>query len=1064
MSESSTNHGCGCSSSLCGPGATRRQFLELAGATAAATWLTGAKAVAGPFTSQDFANLVPADKRLTPEWIQSLTARGEPIVYRGSELDKIGMPVGGICAGQLYLGGDGKLWHWDIFNRHVGTGAEHYAHPLTPDSPLDQGFVLRVRSGDQTQVRGLDRSGWSEISFRGEYPIGSVEYRDAQCPVSVSLEAFSPFSPLNTDESSLPATVMRFIVKNQGTSKVEVELAGWLENAVCLHSAANQFGQRRNRVVRADQVTFLECSAEPLPPSAKRPESRPDIVFEDFEQEAYVGWQATGTAFGDGPIEKAKMPSYQGDVRSRGKRLVNSHNTRQGEDVRGGDAHVGTLTSRTFVIERNFINFLIGGGAHAGRTCMNLVVDDQVVASATGANDNRMQGKTWDVRSWLGKTARLQIVDDERGGWGNVGVDEIVFSDESRVASGPLPDEPDFGTMGLALLDPQADDIATTALADSPLPQSIFNPRPAESDAAAVKPFGEKLTGALTRKLALEPGQSATVTFLVAWHFPNLKLNEQFGLTGRYYARRFPSALAVAEHLAANFDALAQQTRLWRDTWYDSTLPYWFLDRTFANTSTLATSTCFRLASGRFWGWEGVGCCAGTCAHVWHYAHAVGRLFPDLERILRERVDFGVAQRDDGAILFRGEFNNSPAADGQAGCILRAYREHQMSVDIAFLRRIWPGVRQALEYLIREDGNGDGLLEGRQHNTLDADWYGPVAWLSSLYVAALAAGEQMAREVGEAAFADTCRRIVEAGRAAIVERLFDGDYFINRPDPQRPETINSGTGCHIDQVFGQSWAFQLGLGRVLAERQTHAALQSLWRYNFTPDVGPYREANKPGRWYAMPGEGGLLMCTFPRADWNYDQAKGRGADWAAGYFNECMNGFEYQVAGHMIWEGMVTEGLAVTRMVHDRYDAGRRNPWNEVECGDHYARSMASYGVYVAACGYEYHGPNGHLAFAPRLAPENFRAAFTAAEGWGTFSQRREGGKQTHTIDVKSGRLRLSSLEFAMAENQRPTQATVTVAEQNLTVTVDFKSGRARIALADPVTIKTGQSIRVVVS
>ena len=109
------------------------------------------------------------------------------------------------------------------------------------------------------------------------------------------------------------------------------------------------------------------------------------------------------------------------------------------------------------------------------------------------------------------------------------------------------------------------------------------------------------------------------------------------------------------------------------------------------------------------------------------------------------------------------------------------------------------------------------------------------------------------------------------------------------------------------------------------------------------------------------------------------------------YFNECMNGFEYQVAGHMIWEGMVDEGLAVTRAIHDRYHATRRNPYNEVECGDHYARSMASHGVFLAACGFDVPRPEGHIGFAPRLTPEDFRRAFTAAEGWGTFSQRRNG-------------------------------------------------------------------------
>ena len=125
-----------------------------------------------------------------------------------------------------------------------------------------------------------------------------------------------------------------------------------------------------------------------------------------------------------------------------------------------------------------------------------------------------------------------------------------------------------------------------------------------------------------------------------------------------------------------------------------------------------------------------------------------------------------------------------------------------------------------------------------------------------------------------------------------------------------------------------------------------------------------------------------------------------------------MNGFEYQVAGHMIWEGMVQEGLAITRDVHDRYHASRRNPWNEVECGDHYARSMASYGVFLAACGYRYHGPTGFLAFAPRLTPENFRAAFTTAEGWGTFSQKRQGGKQSIVIHLRWGSLRLRTFRL----------------------------------------------------
>jgi uncharacterized protein (DUF608 family) len=548
------------------------------------------------------------------------------------------------------------------------------------------------------------------------------------------------------------------------------------------------------------------------------------------------------------------------------------------------------------------------------------------------------------------------------------------------------------------------------------------------------------------------------VTFVLAWHFPNLTL-AQLGAVGRHYATKFPSADAVVASIAAHIDRLTSQTRLWRDTWYDSTLPFWFLDRTFLNTSILASSTSYRFANGRYYGWEGVGCCAGTCGHVYHYAHAAARLFPELERDTRERVDFGLALQPNGAIWFRAECNNIPAVDGQAGTILRALREHQMSTDAAFLTRNWPGIKRATQWLIAQDGDGDGILTGNQHNTLDTDWFGPVAWLSGLYLAALTAAAALADEMSDTAFAKECRAIVDTGRERILAQLFDGEYFINRVDPKYLDTVNSGTGCEIDQVHGQAWAFQVGLPRILPEKETVSALRSLGRYNFSPDVGPYRDVNKPGRWYAVAGEAGLLMCTFPRKDWDYQRAKGegKGAGFAM-YFNECMTGFEYQVAAHMLWEGLVQEGLAITRAVHDRYHASKRNPWNEIECGDHYARSMASYGVYLAACGFANHGPKQHLGFAPRLTPEHFRCAFTAAEGWGSFEQKVTAGRHDATISVKWGKLTLRTLAL---ENTGAQTAKAECAKQSFGTTCQ-RQGKALVLTFDPpIQISVGETLSV---
>jgi non-lysosomal glucosylceramidase len=806
---------------------------------------------------------------------------------RGSELKYVGMPVGGIGAGQLYLGGDGRLWHWDIFNlpaKRPKPDDMHYRTPLMPGSPLEQGFALRIKSAGAVQTRRLQRGDWSDITFRGEYPIGRVAYADAASSVSVTLEAFSPFIPLSNEDSSLPATILEFTLKNSGPEKASVELSGWLENAIGLHSAKDRVGQRANQITRTDRMLQLNCLAR-----------------------------------------------------------------------------------------------------------------------------------------------------------------------EATPGEPPFTQQADFGTMTLMLLDSGAADIGSAAIQSG----AVF---PETSNPQADTPLDLRLTGALVSKVELQPGAEVRVTFVLAWHFPNLSLSK-LGRVGRHYATRFAASRDVANHVAQHFARLASQTKLWRDTWYDATLPFWFLDRTFLNTSILASSTCYRFADGRFYGWEGVGCCEGTCGHVYHYAHAIARLFPDLERITRERVDFGLAQQADGSIRFRGELNKVPAIDAQAGTILRALREHQMSADAAFLHRNWPGIRRAVEWLLSQDGDNDGLITGAQHNTLDTDWYGAVAWLSGLYLASLLAAAQMADEVGDADFAAQCRKVAAVGRKKLVAELFDGEYFINRVDATKLEAINSGTGCEIDQVFGQSWAFQVGLPRVIPEQETVTALKSLWRHNFSPDVGPYREVNKPGRWYALPGEAGLLMCSFPRSDWDFTKASGKGKPgWAAGYFNECMNGFEYQVAGHMIWEGMVMEGLAVTRAVHDRYHASRRNPWNEVECGDHYARSMASYGVYLAACGFEYDGPRAHIGFAPRLTPENFKCAFTSAEGWGSYAQKSESGSWQAEIAVRWGKLKLKTITL---EAGAACSASVSFAGKPVAVRLNRNVKTVLLTFEMPVEISAGQRIEI---
>jgi uncharacterized protein (DUF608 family) len=1044
-------------STVCGPLCAcrtrlqRRDFIKLAGAGAAylalgrsPSW--GDESNPSPQEAyEEFSKLVPPEKNLDPDWLKTLFDRGTPTKYHGhEEIKYIGMPVGGITTGQLYLGGDGKLWHWDIFNQHWATGDGGYAHPSEQSSQIEQGFTLRIDSPNGGAFP-LDKKGFNDIIFTGQYPIGQVEYNDTSCPLAVKLEAFSPFIPLDVDNSSLPATVLHFTLKNTSNDPVDATLAGHLENGVLIEHR-DQLGQYRNKLTPGTGMTFLNCSAES---TADQNSGQPDVIFEDWDKDDYQGWTVEGEAFGTGPVKRSDLPTYIGDVGGEGVNVINSHASAPGSDIGAKDAKTGKLTSADFTINHKYIYLWVGGGDHKGTTCVNLVVDGKVADSVTGSAKNQLVLQHFDTSHLQNKTAHLEIVDNDTGSWGNIGVGRITFTDRPKL-TGKFEDIEDFGTMGLGLLGAAPELFLASVDADG------FTAKDPAAPTEATAPLGQKLIGAIGRKVSLAAGQSASVTFVLSWNFPNLVMDGMVGGGGRHYAVKFPTALDVAQYIATNMDSLAQQTYLWRDTWYDSTLPYWFLDNSLCNVSCLATSTAFRFKSGRFYGNEGVGCCVGTCTHVWHYEQGLGRLFPQLDILLREMADFDpkVGFNDDGGIGMRGEFDHTPAVDGHSGCILRAYRDHQMSTDSQFLQRNWANIKKAIDYLIHQDGNNDGILEGAQHNTLDAAWYGKVPWLSSLYQASLHAGEAMAIEMGDTDYAQKCRSIYEPGMTNFVQAMWKPDfgYFIQVPDPDHPKAVGAYDGCEISQVMGQHWAMQVGLpGRVLPQEQTKQALASLYKYNFTTDVGPYRSVHKNGRWYAMPGEGGVIGCTWPfgeetRIHTDYDY-----------YFNECQNGYEYQPAAHMIWEGLVQEGFVIGRALFDRYNAKKRNPYNQVECGDHYSRAMASYGLFTAACGYEHHGPKGYLGFFPRVTPENFRAPFTSAAGWGTFSQQVAGTALTAQVALKWGSLRLTS--FGLGMQSSPNSGSVTLNGANAPSSVKFENGRAMLTFAPELNLKAGDQL-----
>jgi non-lysosomal glucosylceramidase len=1008
---------------------SRQRLTEVTGAVTVLLWVSTVMA-------QDASNAkhpVPVDKGLSPEHVQRLFQRGERAVYTGEELETIGMPVGGIACGQLYLRGDGTLGLWQIFNKHIfsGYGRDNY-RTYRPDSPVDSGFALVLEAGDKQLVRPLNKD-FGRVEFAGEYPIGLVCYRTPGLPIEVELEAFSPFIPLNAKDSALPATIFHVTLKNTSDEVQRAGVLGWLENAVCFDSAKAVHAVRYSRIVNDNGRTMIVHTAEETPKEqAQAP--RPKIVLADFEGDSYGDWTATGEAFGKGPAH-GTLPGQQQVSGFLGKGLVNT--------FLQGDRAQGTLTSPAFEVSRKYVNFLIGGGSHANQTCINLLIDGKAVRTATGKDNEKLEWHFWNVEDLQGKTAKIEIVDRHSGGWGHVNIDQIELADEAAEGNlGPFDKLPDYGTLVLALAEEGLSAKTTREIFE---PASGWSKLLHATQDVTYPVTARRSEAIATKMVKVAPKSARTFTFVLAWFFPNHP-------QGHEYDSRFADAAKVARYVLDNHDRLAGDTKKWHQTFYeDSTLPRWLLFRLHSTASTLATGTCQWRRSGRFWAWEGVGCCEGTCTHVWNYAHAPARLFPELERSAREMQDFGEGfDPNSGLVGFRS--NRTYAADGQCGTILKAYREYLCSANDLFLRRNWPRIKKALEYSIQQDGNDDGLIENSQHNTYDINFEGPNTFVGSLYLAALAAGAEMARDMNDAPFAERCEKIFESGLDLTMERLWDGEYFVQVVDLQKHPKNQYGKGCLSDQLFGQGWAHQLALGYIYPPEQVKQALRSIWKYNWAPDVGPYNEAHPPERWFALPGEPGLFTCTWPKSPYLKEGVR---------YREEVWTGIEYQVAGHMVWENMVTEALAICHGVQQRYSPAKHNPFNEIECGDHYARGMASWGVYTALSGFEYHGPKGHIGFAPRLTPENFRAAFTAAEGWGSFAQTRAADVQREQIDVRWGQVRLKSLAFAVPQGWKVAETTIRVDDGPVNCTSTLRDGRLEIELSREIGLAKSNALEI---
>ena len=551
-------------------------------------------------------------------------------------------------------------------------------------------------------------------------------------------------------------------------------------------------------------------------------------------------------------------------------------------------------------------------------------------------------------------------------------------------------------------------------------------------------------TGTIAAEMEILPGESKKVRFIISWNVPNNynywsengNIDEVRKPWKNYYATIFKNSVETALYALGNWDALYERTLFFKNALYNTTLPQVVIDAAASNLSVLKSPTVLRLEDGSFYGWEGVheqaGSCEGTCQHVWNYAYALCFLFPELERSIRE-LEMRYSTDKTGRMGFRlmlplgREMTDFRAClDGQMGSVIKYYREWKICGDNQWLAEHWDHIKKILEYAWSDENvdcwdlDRDGVLEGRQHHTLDMELFGPSAWLEGMYLAALKAAAEMGEFLGDIRKAQEYRDLFEKGYQWTRENLFNGRYFIQKLDITDKKVTDKfgasdtywneesqqikyqiGAGSSIDQLLAQWHADILGLGDIFDRQQVATALAEMMKNNYKPRM---RDFANPWRVFSLNDEAGTVICDYP--------AGAEKPKIPIPYCEETMTGFEYAFAGLLCARGMVDDGMKVVAAVRDRFDGKKRNPWNEFECGSNYARSMASYALIPILSGFEFDMPNRHIGFNPYVTTD-FKSVWSIDGAWGEFKL---DGERV-IISVIEGALPLSSLGLKFCDH-----------------------------------------------
>ncbi|XP_065657388.1 non-lysosomal glucosylceramidase isoform X2 [Hydra vulgaris] len=565
-----------------------------------------------------------------------------------------------------------------------------------------------------------------------------------------------------------------------------------------------------------------------------------------------------------------------------------------------------------------------------------------------------------------------------------------------------------------------------------------FSSLPGQGEPGTSK-VGQTYCGAINMSRKVPAGSSTTFTFLLGWHFPNrykdwdpfVSIPNTPMFIGTHYSTVWKTIIDVINYTVTHLADLRKLTYNFRDSMFNSTLPWQLIDSAAGRVSVLNSQTFMWHMDGYMYAFEGCynssGSCPLNCTHVLNFEMALAFLYPDLERTMRE-IDLLFQITPHGVVPSRSpcplelrrlwttweNYSTDPAScmicvDGELGTVLKTYREIRQGASKGWFNTVWNPIKLLMNrWLDVMDTDKNGMIYGPQPNTYDVATYGYSTLIGLLYLCALRATEEMAKLQNDMDFAKVCRDCFNLGTVNLDKACFtNGKWYTHVMDPAHPYNV-LGSCTFIGGMYGQWWAYILNLGYLLPQEHIKSHLKYTYTRNFVPSFDPKTQSPRA---FCDQRDSGWVIGVWD------DGTKPASPLY---YTSEiAWSGVIYPFAAMLIEEGLTKEGLDVLEKTRYFYDGTRRSPWNEIECGDHYARPLSSFALFHIASGQSWsytYKDNVHLGFHPKLNADDFCGFFVLGTCWGTYKQQLNGLRNNGCAELKIayGELKLSHFELSV--------------------------------------------------